>query len=87
MEMDTNGAHSFLIIPLSNDWKALMMKERRCVRILADKVLSSVIDKIRRKKLENSVELSANVSINVVRQYVISDPEYTYPMLANVLVS
>lgn len=63
IEIDTNGAHSFLTMPLSSDWKELMMKDRRCVRIIADRVVSSVIDKIRRKRDENSVELSAKISL------------------------
>ena len=28
-DMDTSGAHSFLTIPLSSDWKELIMKDRR----------------------------------------------------------
>lgn len=62
IEIDTKEAHSFLTIPLSNDWKALMMKERRCVRIVADSVKSRVMDRILRNRLENSAGCSAKVS-------------------------
>lgn len=62
MEIDTSGAHSFLTIPLSNDWKALIMKQSRFVLIIADSVPSRVIDSIRRKREENSEGLSEKMS-------------------------
>jgi hypothetical protein len=68
-EIETNGAHSFLMIPLSSDWKALIMKESRCVRIVRESVVSKIIERIRRNRLENSAGLSANISINVSRGF------------------
>lgn len=63
IEIDTKGAHSFLTIPLSNDWNALMMNERRWVLTVADRVVSNVIESIRRNMEENSAGLSVNKSI------------------------
>ena len=84
MEIDTKGAHSFLTIPLSSDWKALMMKDRRWVLIVAESVASKVMESMRRNKLEKSTGLSANMSITVSARGAYFSGR-TYPMLADVL--
>lgn len=61
-DIDTRGAHSFRTMPLSKDWNALIMNDKRCVRIVVERVVSNVIDKIRRKMVEKSVVLSAKIS-------------------------
>jgi hypothetical protein len=40
----------------------LIMKESRCVRIVRESVVSKVIERIRRNRLENSAGWSANIS-------------------------
>lgn len=65
MEIDTNGAHSFLTIPLSRDWNEVIMKERRYVRMVGDNVVSNVIERIRRNNVENSAGLSEKTSASV----------------------
>lgn len=62
IEIDTSGAHSFLTIPVSRDWKALIMKDSKCVLIVEDNVLSRFIERIRRNRLENSTGLSVKIS-------------------------
>lgn len=60
-----------------------MMKEMRWVLIVAESVLSNVIESIRRNKLENSAGLSVNISTNVSARAP-QFPSKPYPMLADV---
>ena len=50
--METRGAHSFRIIPLSNDRKALIRKSRRHARRFMDSDVSMVNDRTRLKNEE-----------------------------------
>jgi hypothetical protein len=67
MDMPTRGAHSFRTRPLSSDWNAPITKETSCVRILLGCDGSTVMDRMRRKKEENSAGWVAKCSIQCQR--------------------
>jgi hypothetical protein len=50
-------------MPLSRDWKALIMNESRWVRIARLRVVSKVMESILRNKVENSLGLSVKRSM------------------------
>lgn len=75
IEIDTSGAHSLRTRPLSKDWKALMRYDNRCVRRPIAKVLSMLIDNIRRNKEENRPGSFVNTS--GIRQY----PDFLHLLL------
>ena len=60
--METSGAHSLRMRPLSSDWKALRRKESKWVRMGADREVSMLIDRTRRKKEEKRSGSSAKAS-------------------------
>lgn len=62
------------------------MKERRCVRTATDKVVSKVMDRIRRNRLENSPGLFVNRSVLSVSLLHLRKHSSVYPMLEDVLV-
>lgn len=63
MEIETRGAHSFRMSTFSRDWKALIMKDNIDWREKVDKELSTLIERIRWKRLEKSPGRSEKVSI------------------------
>ncbi len=63
IDIDTSGAHSLRTMPLSRDWKALIMNESRWVRIARLRVVSKVMESILRNKVENSLGLSVKRSM------------------------
>ena len=61
-----------------------MTKDSKWVRMVADKVLSNVIESMRRKREENSAGLSVKMSM-AVSKILELNRNSTYPMLADVL--
>jgi len=61
--METRGAHSFRTRVFSRDWKALIMKDRIDNREDTANELSTLIERIRWNRLENSSGLSENIPV------------------------